>query len=164
MKVTAETTYVTDPDTVVALRLDPEFLTAMCRRTGALDQEVSATAQPDGSGHSLTKRTMPTDDFPDAAKKFVGKTLVLVEEVRWAAGVGTGTRSGTYEMRAEGAPVTYRADITITTTPGGSHEVMQGDIVAKIPLFGGRIEKAIEPAVRAGLDAQAEAVQEWLAK
>ena len=163
MKVTAETTYVTDPDTVVALRLNPEFLTAMCRRTGALDQEVSASAQPDGSGQSLTRRTMPTTDFPDAAKRFVGPTLVLVEEVQWAAGSG-GTRTGTYQMRAEGAPVTYQADITIAGTPGGSHEVMRGDIVAKIPLVGGRIEKAIEPAVRAGLDAQAEAVQEWLDK
>ncbi len=164
MKVTAETTYITDPDTVVALRLNPDFLTAMCRRTGAVEQEVSATAQPDGSGHSLTRRTMPTDDFPDVAKRFVGRTLVLVEEVRWSATSQPGTRSGTYEMRAEGAPVTYRADITIASTPTGSHEVMRGDITAKIPLVGGRIEKAIEPAVRAGLDAQAEAVQEWLHK
>ena len=164
MKVTAETSYATNPDTVVALRLNPEFLTDMCRRTGALDQEVSATAQSDGSGHSWTKRTMPTTDVPDAAKRFVGQPLVLIEEVRWAPGADDGTRSGRYEMRAEGAPVTYRADVTITATPGGAHEVMQGDIVAKIPLVGGRIEKAIEPAVRAGLDAQADAVQEWLDK
>lgn len=164
MRTTIETAYAAEPDRVVGIRLDPGFLGEVCRRNGALDFEVDAHAAPDGSGTSRVRRTMPTDDFPDAARRFVGKTIVFVEEVVWDAPAGAGRRSGTVRILAEGFPVTIAGAIDLAPAPAGSLERISGEITAKIPLVGGRIEKSIEPALREGVVVQAETLAEWAAR
>ncbi len=161
MHVNAQTDYVAPPDAVVALRLNPDFLTDLCRRTGAIEQTVTVTPEDGAAGRSVTRRTMPTTDFPDVARRFVGETVILLENVEWDPPREAGVRTGRYVMRAEGLPVGFEATIRLTETPSGSREVLTGEIKAKVALVGGRIERAIEPAVKTGLDAQAEAVEEW---
>ncbi len=43
----------------------------------------------------------------------------------------------------------------------GTVETAEGEITAKVPLVGGRIEKALLPAIEAGMQAQVAAYRRW---
>lgn len=163
MRVSFDTRYPADPDTVVDHRLREDFLAEVARRTGALTHEVEVTIGDGGTGRSLVRRRVPTTDFPDVARRFVGDTLVIVEEVEWATRDGR-TRSATARMHAEGMPVQLDGRIELHPAPEGSVEMVTGEIRARVPLVGGRIEKAIEPALREGLALQADTLRDWLAR
>ena len=64
-------------------------------------------------------------------------------------------------LRVDGAPVTSVMALRLVADGDGTVETAEGDITAKVPLVGGRIEKALEPAVQAGLQAQVTAYQRW---
>ncbi|MGF1646596.1 MAG: DUF2505 domain-containing protein [Kineosporiaceae bacterium] len=162
MRVSFDTIYAADPDLVVDHRLQEDFLAEVARRTGALAQEVEVTAEQAGAGRSLVRRTVPTTDFPDVARRFVGDTLVIVEEVEWAPRDGR-IRSATARMHAEGMPVQMDGRIELRPSPEGSLETVNAEIKARVPLVGGRIEKAIEPALREGLALQAAVLLDRLA-
>ncbi len=164
MRTTIETTYAAEPDRVVEIRLDPEFLAEVCRRNGAIDFEVDAKAGTDGSGTTRVRRTMPTDDFPDVARRFVGSTIVFVEEVEWDSASVAGKRTGRVRILAEGFPVTIAGDIDLAGIAAGTMERIAGEVTAKIPLVGGRIEKSIEPALREGVVVQADTLADWVAR
>ncbi|MGF1664464.1 MAG: DUF2505 domain-containing protein [Kineosporiaceae bacterium] len=162
MRVSFDTRYPAEPDVVVAHRLQEDFLAEVARRTGALDHEIQVTRDGAGTGRSVVRRTVATTDFPDVARRFVGDTLVIVEEVEWDLPDGR-TRTGAARMHAEGMPVQLDGRILLRPSPEGSLEVVSGEIKARVPLVGGRIEKAIEPALRDGLAAQAAALRDRLA-
>lgn len=163
MRVSLDTVYPTDPDAVVDLRLREDFLAEVARRTGALSHELEVTTGDDGAGRSVVRRTVPTDEFPDVARRFVGDTMVIVEEIEWDRRDG-GTRTGTARMHAEGMPVELNGTIRLRPADEGSVEVIEGEIKARVPLVGGRIEKAIAPALREGLDTQAATMRDWLTR
>jgi hypothetical protein len=163
VRVSFDTRYPAEPDTVVDHRLQEDFLAEVARRTGALDHEIEVTAGEAGAGRSLVRRTVPTTDFPDVARRFVGDTLVIVEEVEWDPREGP-TRTGAARMHAEGMPVQLDGRIQLRSSPEGSVEVVSGEIRARVPLVGGRIEKAIEPALRDGLAVQAAVLRDRLAR
>lgn len=163
MRISLETPYPGDPDTVVAVRLDRDFLAEVCRRTGALSHSVDASRNDDGSGRSVVRRTVPTTDFPDVARRFVGPTIDIVEEIEWAAAGGV-PRTAQARMHPEGMPVSLTASVELRPAPSGSVEMIVGEVTARVPLVGGRIEKAIVPALREGLDVQAAAMRDWLSR
>jgi hypothetical protein len=145
------------PDDVVAARCDEGYLEAVCRRTGALEHSVTV----DGL-RTVVTRVMPTDRFPDFARKLTGDRLSLTETTTWAPEPGPdGSRSGVIELDVAGAPV--RAAFTTHVHPDGPGAVEQvrGDVTAKVPLVGGRIEKAVVPGIEAALAAQVDAYEAW---
>lgn len=151
--------YPVGPDEVVAARLDPGYLDTLCRVTGALEHSVDVD---EAAGTSEVRRVMPTDHVPDFARKFTGDTITVVESTTWdPAGAAGAERTGTVRLRVDGAPVTSVIALRLVPDGDGTVETAEGDITAKVPLVGGRIEKALEPAVQAGLQAQVTAYQRW---
>lgn len=145
------------PEQVVQARCDAGYLELLCRRTGAVDHEVRV----DGLSTTV-RRVMPTDRFPDFARKLTGDTITLVETTTWAAATGAdGSRHADVTMQVDGAPVSSRASTVVRPDGTGSTEVVTGQVSAKVPLMGGRIEKAVLPALEAALDAQVDAYREW---
>ena len=147
------------PDDVVAARCDPSYLEVLCRRTGAIEHDV----QVDGLRTTVT-RVMPTDQFPDFARRLTGERLTLVEQTTWAASAeADGSRRAEVTMRVEGAPVTSATTAVVRPGGGGSVETVSGRVTAKVPLMGGRIEKAVLPALQAAAEAQVDAYRQWSA-
>lgn len=145
------------PEQVVQARCDAGYLEVLCRRTGAVDHEVRV----DGL-RTTVRRVMPTDRFPDFARKLTGETITLVETTTWTeAADADGSRRAEVSMQVEGAPVSSRATAVVRPTGPGATEVVTGQVSAKVPLVGGRIEKAVLPALEAALDAQVDAYREW---
>ncbi len=146
MRITEKIDYPAGPEAVFAMLTSEAFQERKCAEAGALSHDVDIT-QTAGGARIVTNRDLPTDGLPDFAKSMVGNRLAITETYVWAAAGGEGSRPGTLTVEVAGAPVALHA--TVRMAPGGSGTtiVIDGDLKAAIPLFGGKVEKASAPAV-----------------
>jgi hypothetical protein len=117
-----------------------------------------------GGATIRTTRVLPTEEFPDFVRKFVGDTVHVVRVDTWGPAAADGGRDGTIVVEIKGAPV--RLAGTITLRPEGSATVqdVQSDLKASVPLVGGKIEKAVAPAIRGAVGKEEEVGARWLAR
>jgi hypothetical protein len=54
--------------------------------------------------------------------------------------------------------------MTLRPGDGGTRQTIDGDLKASVPLVGGRIEKAIEPAMQAAIRVEQREGRAWLAR
>lgn len=145
------------PADVVAARCDPSYLELLCTRTGAVEQEVTVTGL-----RTVVRRVVPTDGFPDFARRLSGERLTLVETTTWHPDADPdGSRRADVALVIEGAPVTASTSTVVRPDGSGATELVTGRVDAKVPLVGGRIEKAVLPALEAALHAQVDTYAQW---
>ena len=164
MRLSAEIRYDADPATVIAMLTDADFQERKCAATGALDHEVEIEEYDDDSAAIRTSRTMPTDQVPDFVRTFVGQTLTVVQVDDWQPATPDGSREGTVVVEIKGAPVRLAAAMTLRADGAGTRQTIDGDVKASVPLIGGRIEKAIEPALQAAIRVEQREGRTWLAR
>ena len=162
MRLSAEIRYDADPATVFAMLTDADFQERKCAATGALDHEVEIEEYDDGSAAIRTSRVMPTDQVPDFVRTFVGQALTVVQVDDWQPAAADGSREGTVVVEIKGAPVRLAAAITLGPDGAGTRETIDGDLKASVPLLGGRIEKAIEPALKGAIKVEQREGRAWL--
>ncbi len=163
MRLSAEIRYDADPQAVFAMLTDTAFQDRKCEATGALHHEVEIEEFDDGSATITTRRTMPTDQVPDFVRSFVGKTLLVVQNDDWGPAAPDGSREGTIVVEIQGAPVRLAGSLTLRSQGGQSVELIEGDVKASVPLVGGKIEKAIEPALQGAIKVEQREGRAWLA-
>ena len=163
MKVSATERYDADPTTVAAMLADPAFQERKCAEMGALAWEVDVGAGSDGTVTVTTVRTMPTDQVPDFVRTMVGETLQITQVDAWGPPAADGSRDGSVTVRIEHAPVRLTATQRLEADGAGSVHDVRGDLTASVPLFGGRIEKASEPAIQAAFRKEGKVGRAWLA-
>jgi Protein of unknown function (DUF2505) len=177
MRITAQIHYPAEPGAVYAMLVDPAFGERTCLANHALEHEVAVETFDDGGATVTTSRTMPTDQVPDFVRSFIGATLRVTEIREWAAPGPDGARTGTLVVAIDGAPVRLTGTLRLSGTTGTSGAVgadvegngaravqtIDGDLKASVPLVGGRIEKSVEPAIRAAIDVEQRTATDWLA-
>lgn len=163
MRFDAEIRYDAGADEVFAMLSDPAFLQRVCEENGALEHEVSVEPSPDGGVVLRTVRVLPTKDVPPVVKGFVGETLTVTETDTYGPAAADGSRAGTVALDISGAPVALKGTLTFTPEGDACVESLSGTLKAAVPLFGGQIEKAAEPAVRAAIRVKQRAGAAWLA-
>ncbi len=163
MRLSAEIRYDADPRAVFTMLADTAFQDRKCTATGALDHEVEIEEFDDGSATVTTRRTMPTDRVPDFVRTFVGQTLQVEQIDDWGPASADGAREGTVVVEIKGAPVRLAGSLRLAADGGGSLESIDGDLKASVPLIGGKIEKAIEPALLAAITVEQREGRAWLA-
>lgn len=164
MRVSAEIYYDADPAAVMAMLTDPAFQERKCAATGALSSSVAIEGDDDGPVTITTRRTMPTDEVPDFARSYVGQTLEVVHTDSWQAPGGDGSRRGEVLVEITGLPVRLTGTQRMAAADDGTTTVVEGDLKASVPLFGSKIEKAVEPAMRAALRKEQDVGTAWLAE
>jgi hypothetical protein len=146
---------------VASIMSDPAFQTQLdlpdLARPDVVAHEV------DGSTRRLTLRYAYIGQLDPIAQKVVGgRKLTWVQDLRIDVATGVGTLGFTADGvggRADGT-----ASVTITATGDGScRRQIRGDFRIKIPLVGGKAERAIVPGLARRLDVEAEAVNAALA-
>ena len=162
MKISATIDYAATPHHVFAMLADVAFQTRKCAATGALSHTVSISAQGDRT-IIVSSRDLPTDDFPAFIKSLVGATLAITETQDWGPAATDGARQGTLTVDIAGAPIDLDGTLSLAPAGQGSVETIQGDLKARIPLFGGQIEKAAAPAIESAISTEREIGQAWLA-
>jgi hypothetical protein len=150
VKVTAQIRYPASCEAVFAMLVDSSFQERVCEATGAVHHEV--TIERDGAAAVITtRRELPTDDIPEYARGFVGRTLDVVRVDRWEAPAADGSREGTISLEVQGAPIRLRGTLALRPDDGGCEEAVAGELKASVPLLGGRMEKAAEPALMSAI-------------
>lgn len=163
VRLTAEIRYDAAPEQVFRMLCDQAFQRRKCAATGALRYEVDVVA--DGDGLSVSSvRELPTDTVPDFVRSFVGTSLTVRQVERWEPAGSDGSRVGTLQVQIESAPVGFTGRLRLGGGDAGSVETIDGELKASVPLVGGRIEKAAEPAIRAAIKAEQRTGTGWLAE
>ncbi|MEO5981231.1 MAG: DUF2505 domain-containing protein [Pedococcus sp.] len=163
MKIATTMEYAATPQEVFAVLTDQAFQEAKCAATAAIKYSASITRS--GGGATIrTERILPSEGLPDFAKNMVGETLKVVETQTWGAASADGSRTGTLEMAVAGVPVALGGTLALAPGGPGSIEHLDADLKAKIPLIGGKIEKAAAKPIRESIDIEAATAKEWLAR
>ena len=164
MQLRADIRYDADPERVFAMLIDPGFQEAKCVATGAIEHSVAVSEHDDGGATIVSRRSMPTDRVPDFVRSFLGTTLDLTETQVWSAAGEDGSRTGSLTVQIQGAPVKFTASTALAAEGAGTHQPIEGDLKASVPLIGGKIEQSAEPAVSAAIRVEQRTGTSWLAE
>ena len=164
MQMNAEIRYDAAPQTVFEMLTDQKFQERKLAQTGALSYTASVVVSGDGGAVVATSRALPTDRVPEAFRSFVGDRLTVEQTETWNPPSADGSRSGTVSIAVAGAPVKMTGSLSLAPAGPGCTETVAGDLKARVPWVGGRIEKAVEPAVRAAIEAEERIGRAWLAE
>jgi hypothetical protein len=166
MNLTVELNRSAEVPVVIDLFADEEFVRWRAQRSAG-DGDVS---QVDLTGTvaegftTVVRRTLPLDLVPPQVRGFTGDRLEIRQAEVWEPPLD-GRLVGTVAVEIVGAPVRLAGTMMLDAGPdGGSRLVYDGEIKATVPLFGSIVEDAAAKAVRTTLEAEAQAVAEWLAR
>ena len=162
MKISASLDYAATPHEVFAMLADEIFQTRKCIATGALSHTVSISANGERTV-IVSSRDLPTADFPSFIQTLVGATLAVTETQDWGPAGTDGARQGVITVDIAGAPIDLDGTLSLARNGRGSVETVEGDLRARIPLIGGKIEKAAAPAIESAINVEREIGQSWLA-
>lgn len=165
MRITETVVHAADPQRTYEMLTDHDYQVARCERTGATDQTVTVDHDNEGTTTVTTQRHVPSDGVPDMAKAFVGPTLLLVETVRWGPPDADGEREGAMSLELPGLPVSFTGGVHLRRgdQPGTTTHVVDGDLEARIPLLGRRIEALVSEQIGTMVQVEAEVAARWLA-
>ena len=162
MRIRATIEYAATPAEVFAMLTDQDFQTAKAKATGALDYDVSVTSKGDRTV-IVSKRTMPTSDFPDFVKGMVGERLPVTETHEWGPAGADGSRKGEVTVAVGNLPVGLKGTLALGPGGEGTTQAVDGELKARIPIIGGKVEKAAAPAIEAAIDIERTTGRAWLA-
>ena len=163
MKISRTFQYAAPPAAVFAMMANPAFQARKLEEAGALSHTESVTPKGDQT-EILTSRVMSTGHFPDFARKLTGPELTVSETILWSPAGGDGSRTGTINIAVGTLPIAMVGTVRMTPTGDGTEIDVNGDLKARIPLMGGKIEKAAEGPIVSAIDSEAEVGHAWLAE
>jgi hypothetical protein len=161
MKIAKSIEYAGTPEEVFAVLSDVKFQEAKCAATAAVKHSADVKTVGD---HTVitTERILPSDGLPDFAKSMVGPTLKVTETQDWGPASSGGGRRGTVDMTVAGAPIALQGTMMLAPGGGGTVETIEAELKAKVPLIGGKIEKAAAPPIEEAIDIEALTAAKWL--
>jgi uncharacterized protein YndB with AHSA1/START domain len=163
VRLKAELRYDAGPAEVFAMLTNPAFQERKLAATGALAHEVEVAHRDDGGAVVTTSRTMPTDQVPDLVRNLVGPTLTIVQVEDWGPAGADGGRSGTVTAEVSAAPVRLTGTLRLAAAGAGTVESLDAELKARMPIIGGRIERAAEPAITLAVEVEEREGRAWLA-
>jgi hypothetical protein len=155
MKFTAEHEFPAPPLAVLDVLCDPAFQSTLELPDLSLPEVVDST--PTGAQRVLKLRYEFVGHLDPIAKKVIGsRKLTWVQELE----IDEATLRGSLSFVAESQPdrVRGQADIVLEAVgDAAARRRISGDLSVKIPLVGGRAERAIVPGLLRRLDVEAAA-------
>ncbi|WP_298885717.1 DUF2505 domain-containing protein [uncultured Serinicoccus sp.] len=166
MRITETIRHPADPQRTFEMLTDHAYQVRRCERSGSLDQTVQVETAPDGTTTVTTQRHLPSDGIPDMAKGLVGPRLLVVETVRWGSPDADGEREGAMSLEMPGLPITFTGGIHLRrgSEPQVTDHVVDGDLEARVPLFGRRVEAMVAERMREIVQLEERVAREWLAE
>lgn len=138
-----------------AMYADPEYPGFRRETLHARTAESEVDGDPAGAFTVSTRLELPTDKVPDMARPFIGSSLVIRERQEWEDPAADGSRRGRATFTVEGTPASMTATLSLVPDGEDAAQVrIDGDLVAKVPLLGPRLEKAALPYVSSVLTAE----------
>ncbi len=157
MKIRHEIGYDADPADVYAMLADPAFRQKSCDAMGVLSCDIRIEPSDDKMT-VVIDQVQPTQGVPTFAKAFTGDTTRAVQTEEWS----DRTRA-TLFVRTPGKPAEIDGRLTLTADGSGTVETFEGEVRAKVPLVGGKLEALMADLFKAGMDKEHKAGIAWLA-
>jgi hypothetical protein len=162
MRITTSFDYAATPQDVFTMLADPAFQAAKVEATHPLSHTESVTPKGEQT-EIVTSRVISTDGFPDFAKSMIGPKVRVTETIMWSRASADGSRTGTIDIAIGDAPVAMNGTLRMAAGGSGTRIDIDGDLKAKIPLVGGRVEKAAERPILGAIEKEQEVGTAWLA-
>jgi hypothetical protein len=154
MRLTETMNLPLPPEDVAAMYADPAYADIRGRTLHARSARADVSGDAGGAFTVTTTLELSTDGIPDVARPFVGQSVSILEVQSWETAGEGGARQGTIELKVQGTPASMTGHLELR--PDGESAVVRidGDLTAKVPLLGGRLEKAAMPYVSKVLHAE----------
>jgi hypothetical protein len=135
---------------------DPAFREKVSAAMDVVSADV--TLERSGEGFTLVNdQVQKTTGLPSFARKFAGDTTRAVQREEW-----TDASGGTLAIETPGKPTSMSGTIRLTEAGGGTTEVVELTIKARVPLIGGKLEGLMAEQVRDGMDTEHAVGVAWL--
>jgi len=149
-------------EAVAGIMSDPEFQTGV--ELPDLSRATVVAHEVDGNSHRLTLRYQYVGQLDPIAQKVVGgRAITWVQDLRLDVVSGAGTLGFTADGVAGRADGTATVAMTATDARSCRRQI-SGDFRIKIPVIGGKAERAIVPGLLRRLDVEADALAAELAR
>jgi hypothetical protein len=145
--------YASNPDQVVAVLKDPEFLRHRAELAGESNVNVQVVESDDGI-RVVTARDKAVD-LPAFAKKMFKPANRIEENTLWRRQGNQWVADYTIEIKGIPGEVKGRSSI-IPKADGGSRYESRFEVTARIPLVGGKLEGFVAEKIEEQLKANAE--------
>lgn len=162
MKLREKMTLPLSATEAAAMYADPAYTEIRRSTLGADRADSSVYGDSAGAFTVRTELSMSTDRVPDMVRPFVGAAVTIHETQSWSAPEADGSRRGTMKLEVAGTPAGLTGALRLV--PGGettSSLEIDGDLVARIPLLGPRLEKAAVPYVSTVLRAEEQSARAY---
>ncbi len=156
MDISSRAEFAAPVEDVYAMMTDQAWLEEVCKASRSINYEATVSG--------TTTRTSRRLASPEAAARFTGPELTVVEEVAWGPAAGDGSRTGQLELTIPGQPVTMRGQVRLYPGGPGTISDITGELKVAIPLLGKKLEQSSAPAVLAGFRTQQQVGNDWLAR
>jgi Protein of unknown function (DUF2505) len=160
MDLNLSSAYDATPEEVFAIITDATFREQACEATKAISYEVTVSDSGDDRVVEV-RREMPSDQIPDFARRFVGKTLTIVQTETWHPAGPDGARQADVRGEITGTPVTLNGTAALRPEGGTTVQAVDLDIKVAVPLIGRKLERFVADAIRAGLEKEHELGRAW---
>jgi hypothetical protein len=157
-KISRQTELPAPPADVFAIISDPAFQDDKAQQ-GTLPGSDSTVSVDGDRVRVRTTRLLPSDGLPSVARSMVGDTLTIEEVHDWGPAGADGSRTGTFDMQVRGAPVTMTGTLGLAASGAGTLQAIDGELVAKVPFLGGKIEDAAAPALEEAIAAELDLIR-----
>lgn len=128
-------------------------------RDGSELVERSVTA--DGGLRLVTRRTLP-EGIPAVLLRFAPADGTVTQTDVWGP-AADGQRRGTWSVEFVGAPGSIGGALAVEPAGDGARWVVDGQVMVRVPLVGGRAESFLAPLVEKLVATQAEVLRGLLA-
>ena len=154
MDISTGLDFAAPPADVYAMMIDQGYLEEVCVASESISYDVSVSGST-----TRSSRTLPS---PEAAARFTGPQLTVVEEVAWSEAAPDGSRTATMNMTVLGQPVSLKGSLELRSGGRGTTVDLNGELKVAIPLLGRKLEQSSAPAVLAGFRTQQRVGDRWL--
>lgn len=154
MDIKSRVEFAAGVEEVFAMMTDRSYLEEVCKATRARSYEAEVTGTT-----TRTTRRLPA---PDAAAKFTGPELTVIEETAWGPADTNGSRTGRVTMSIPGQPVTMKGAVELSAAGAGTVAELTGVLKVSIPILGKKLEQSAAPAILAGFRTQQKVGDAWL--
>lgn len=149
------------PEAAAAMYTDPAYTRIRGRTLHAESATSEVEGDPAGAFTVTTHLELATEGIPDIARSLVGRSVKILEVQSWQAPAEAGARQGTIELTVQGAPASMRGHLELRPAGENSAVSIDGEFTAKVPLLGGRLEKAALPYVTKVLRAEERSAEDY---
>lgn len=150
-------------DDIIAAISTAEYLIQRYDEAGIESFDLEIREDSAQRFESFVKRKVSTYKLPSFARKITGDTVTLLQTQFWKRNLQPYT--GEMNLELEGLPGHILTRLELEDNGDGSSTLYgHGEVVARIPLLGGRIEKLIVGKVAEGFERSAQAIRDYLAQ